>query len=375
MGGSVTLPPGRSNLGTDLGNDHPVSFTYDTSLATQNGELNDPTPLLPANHPSDVSLDKTGMLHCTACHDPHDDTFGKFLVKDNKGSALCITCHDKNYWTASDHRNSGKTWNNSGTDPWPNSAETTVADNACGSCHTPHDAGSSQRLLNYANEENNCYPCHNGNVAAKNIQAEFAKTYTHPIASTTGDHDPTEDPVNPPARHVECVDCHNPHAAKNQAASAPAASGALAGVAGINTGGSLIDPVSNEYELCFRCHADSIDRGSAHINRQFPQTNTRLEFSSSSASYHPVTTIGKNPDVPSLISPYNTSSLIYCTDCHNNNSTTGPNGPHGSTHQVLLERNVRFTDGASDSTSVYALYKGSYKGSGRLFRHFNFQLP
>jgi predicted CXXCH cytochrome family protein len=353
-GGLKKMPRGRSNLETDLSNDHPISFVYDSGLAALNGELNDPGALDRA-----VRLDSGGMMQCVTCHDPHDDLFGQFLVKNNTGSALCLECHNKDYWNGSEHQASAASWNGIGPNPWPNSTETTVDANACGSCHTPHDAGSDERLLRFAEEEENCYTCHNGNVAATNIEAEFKKISIHPVAATTGIHDPTEDLVNAP-RHVECSDCHNPHASRSGEASAPAASGALDDVKGIGSSGSVVDPLINEYELCYRCHADSIDRGAAYINRQFLQTNTRFEFSSSSASYHPVETIGKNPEVPSLISPYTESSTIYCTDCHNsdrgpNAGGAGANGPHGSVYAPLLERRLRLTDEGNESPANYAL--------------------
>ncbi len=168
-----------------------------------------------------------------------------------------------------------------------------------------------------------------------------------------------EDPINPP-RHVACEDCHNPHAANSAAASAPNASGALAGVAGINTSGSLVKPVASEYELCFRCHGDSVARGAARVPRQFPETNKRLQFSSANLSYHPVTAIGKNPSVPSLLPSYTPSSQIYCTDCHNSDDGpaaggTGPKGPHGSIYTPLLERQQILTDGSAEGPDAYAL--------------------
>jgi hypothetical protein len=54
------------------------------------------------------------------------------------------------------------------------------------------------------------------------------------------------------------------------------------------------------------------------------------------------------------------SSMIYCTDCHNNNQGsgaggTGPNGPHGSVYEPILERNLRLTDFSKESTANYAL--------------------
>lgn len=344
-GGVFNMPPGRSRLGTDLADDHPISFRYDTQLASDNGELVDPASLI-----ADVRLDFRGELQCTSCHDPHDDRYGDFLVRDNQESALCLTCHDPTYWQGSIHRSSVATWNSNGVDPWPHTEEITVLENGCASCHSPHEAGTPERLLNYAGEEQNCFPCHNGNVADQNVESEFDKLSAHEVDATVGVHDPTENLVDSP-RHVECVDCHNPHAADDNPVPPTGLAGALRGLAGITSTGAEILPIQQEYELCFRCHADSLDRGGARVNRQFPETNTRTEFASGNASYHPVVTMGQNPDVPSLINPYTTSSLIACTDCHNNNAGpgaggSGPRGPHGSDFRPILERRLDLSDQA-----------------------------
>lgn len=354
QGGVTTLPPGPSRLGTDLSDDHPVSITYDNSLVSANGQLRPPSSLT-----DKVRLDHNNQMQCTSCHDSHDNKYGKFLVQDNTGSALCITCHNMDYWQLSDHRTSPKTWNGAGIDPWPHTEGTTVAANACENCHAPHNAGTKPRLLNFADEEQNCYSCHSGNVAARNIQAEFNKFSVHPILNTSGRHDPVEDPVNP-TRHVECSDCHNPHAANSSAGTVPAISGALAGVTGVNASGAVITPATKEYELCFRCHADSVARGPARVPRRVSETNTRLEFASSAASFHPVVTTGRNPNVPSLMAPWTISSLMYCTDCHNNDQGSGaggagPNGPHGSAYVPILERRLELTDNQAESAAVYAL--------------------
>jgi predicted CXXCH cytochrome family protein len=92
-GGNVTgagLITGNPNVGTDLTDDHPVNFTYDTALAGTDGELYDP-----ATTPAVSALLYSGMVQCASCHDPHDATFEPFMVMDNTGSALCITCHVK----------------------------------------------------------------------------------------------------------------------------------------------------------------------------------------------------------------------------------------------------------------------------------------
>ncbi|MCX7174432.1 MAG: cytochrome c3 family protein [Proteobacteria bacterium] len=352
-GGISSLPAGKSNLGTDLSGDHPISFAYNAGLASMhNGELANPATLT-----GKVKLDASGQLQCTSCHDPHDDTNGKFLVVPNQASALCQICHTPNYWGASNHKLSGKTWNGAGTNPWPHTGATTVAGNACENCHRPHTAGGKQRLLNNAAEEDNCYSCHNGNVAAKNIQSEFTgKSSIHPVAASTGIHDPAE-PALITSRHVECVDCHNPHAANASSGLLP---GSLAGVLGINTSGTGVKPATAEYQICFRCHADSPNQPGQRTIRQIAQINTRLEFATSNPSFHPVSGPGMNANVPSLIAPWTTASTMTCGDCHNNNTGpgaggNGPNGPHGSVYPTLLERQYLKADRTPESAANYAL--------------------
>jgi predicted CXXCH cytochrome family protein len=335
-GGVTTIPTlSASNLGTDLSNDHPISIAYTSALAATRGELADPSKLTGA-----VRLDASGQMQCRACHDPHEDLYGKFLVMSNSASALCQVCHIKNYWPQSSHALSTKTWNGAAPNPWTTSAGSTVAANACAGCHRTHTAPGKKWLLNAATEEGNCYPCHNANVAAKNIQTEFTtKTSIHPVATYTGVHDAAETGIVQ-SRHVECVDCHNPHAS-NTSTLAPG--GSLNNVQGVDINGVAVANSAFEYQICFRCHADSTNKGAPHTLRQIAQGNARLEFSTSNPSFHPIAGPGKSAKVPSLIAPWTIASIVKCTDCHNNNTGpgnggTGPKGPHGSTNPILLER-------------------------------------
>lgn len=90
------MPAGARLLGTDLANDHPVSFTYDTALASADGGLFDPA-ITASGLGGTIEQDflRSGKVQCASCHNPHDVANGKFLRKDNTGSALCLTCHDK----------------------------------------------------------------------------------------------------------------------------------------------------------------------------------------------------------------------------------------------------------------------------------------
>lgn len=350
-GGTTTMPAGNSRIGPNLTRHHPVSFQYTAALASLRGELANPAALRP-----EVRLDAASQLQCTTCHDAHSDANGEFLVLANPSSALCKACHLKTGWNETAHSTSTKTWNGSGQNPWPSSPYTTVATNACRSCHQPHSSSGGPRLLRYASEEQNCSDCHNANVALRNVMSAIALTSRHSVSATTSVHDPVE-PAVVAARHVECVDCHDPHAAR---ANANPTEGTIRNVGGITLAGAAVKPVTRIYEVCFRCHADSPGKPAPRTTRQIAQTNTRLEFQLGNPSFHPVAGPGRNPNVPSLISPWTTSSVMSCVDCHNNNAShklggSGADGPHGSAFAPILNRQYVTTDNASESASNYAL--------------------
>jgi len=126
MTGASAPGAGSATIGTDLTNDHPISFTYDAALATLKGTtLNDPTTALVDNGTSgalvilragtvasktiatQMLFNKPGttvqnQLECASCHEPHlqgvvaDATSNyPFLIKSNQKSNLCLTCHNK----------------------------------------------------------------------------------------------------------------------------------------------------------------------------------------------------------------------------------------------------------------------------------------
>ncbi len=347
-GGITTIPAGSSNMSTDLADDHPISFEYNTGLASADGQLRDPSALLPP-----VALER-GKVQCTSCHDPHRDLTGGFLVVTRQYSELCTSCHDRNFWMASSHQLSTATWNGNGTDPWPRSDYQNVTENGCENCHNPHHAGNKLRLMNDLAEENNCLPCHNGNVASTNLVAQLTKPYLHNVYGYNLDHDAAE-PALLLSMHVECEDCHNPHAVSDAPASPPAASGFLAGVRGVDQNGNPVDPLQYAYELCYRCHGDSPSKPAARTTRQVVQNNVRLEFDPANPSHHAVTQAGPNPNVPSLIPPYTESSVIYCTDCHGSDGTGAPRGPHGSVYPGQLRYRYLTADMTTESPSAYEL--------------------
>ena len=365
---------GTNNLGTDLTSDHPVSFIYNSALASAAsaypaaGGLVDPAT--PGALPPEVALDQSGQMQCTTCHDPHNNQYGYFLVMDNSSSQLCVTCHTLNGWSGSAHAVSSKLLPQtlasqiapakSGLQSKAAAPVNTVAHAACATCHVSHAAGIKSALMRFATPERNCIDCHAGDGPGKNVATDLKKFSAHPISLDSTAHNPREDLINPPTRHATCADCHNPHAVSSVPAGKKQISGALAAVSGISAGGGQLNAVAHEYELCFRCHGDSVARGPARVPRQFAQTNTRLEFSPGNVSFHPVESVGKNPSAPSLILPLTSSSQIGCVDCHNSDQSpaaggSGANGPHGSVYSPLLERQLRLTDGTPYNPADFAL--------------------
>ncbi|MBA4369509.1 MAG: cytochrome C [Desulfobacterium sp.] len=92
---------GPALIGTDLSKSHPISFTYNTALATTDGELFNPSTALSGVGTGTIAQDmlfgaSNNKLECASCHDVHN-SYGvqKLLVKSNASSALCLTCHDK----------------------------------------------------------------------------------------------------------------------------------------------------------------------------------------------------------------------------------------------------------------------------------------
>ena len=91
-GTGTHLMTGTAKLGTDLSDDHPVSFTYDAALATADGGL--VSPASASQVVAGIPLFAT-KLECGSCHAVHDNTNSPFLRASNAASALCLKCHVK----------------------------------------------------------------------------------------------------------------------------------------------------------------------------------------------------------------------------------------------------------------------------------------
>ncbi len=372
-----TLPRGRGNLGTDLSGSHPISMKQQRSA-----KLRTPGPM------EHVKLDRDGAVQCTSCHDPHredlDPVERKFLVASNDRSALCTSCHVFPGWAGnpSGHQISSAQANGTQALALP---RRTVSENGCESCHVSHDGDPKGRLVRRrASSDQLCLDCHDRTVARTDISAQVAKRGAHTAPpGGAAVHDAAEGPTNGAARlpevrpsdprHVVCVDCHDPHSAFARAVAPPRAGGALAGVWGIDRSGARVEPVQYEYEVCFKCHADSANQPQARrgggrdalVPRAVLEVNLRRVFDAAAASSHPVVSPGQNPSVPGLRTfdparPLTVASQIFCSDCHASDDGPGAGGqgargPHGSSYAHLLERNLSTADNTPESDSAYAL--------------------
>ncbi len=92
-------------LDTDLRDDHPISFVYNTALFNDDDGLYNPSVQL-----TDIGgtieddmlfglVAGSKTMECASCHDVHNGTVamaaGNLLRIDNGGSDLCLTCHNK----------------------------------------------------------------------------------------------------------------------------------------------------------------------------------------------------------------------------------------------------------------------------------------
>lgn len=191
------------NLGTDLSNDHPISISYNSDLATADGELRTPNGTLVGASSPGVSpkptlpLENTGLaaglsaandaqIQCATCHDPHIletdyATVGnqKFLrlnrfqeadprttgatsgfdsrtatAASAQGDIICLACHDKNNragsFAYSVHANpdvGDEAYSDIHADRREFRRGIKVWQAACLNCHDTHTVAGARRLL------------------------------------------------------------------------------------------------------------------------------------------------------------------------------------------------------------------------------------
>jgi predicted CXXCH cytochrome family protein len=371
-----------ANMGTQLQGSHPFSMQP---------QLKDEATLVSTLVASHTTKDSTVLLvqnniECSTCHDVHnqykDLRSPKFLVRDNTGSALCFACHDVGARMVSGINNS--------LTAWPISAHalsnvavalkaqlggySTVNQFACSNCHGSHNAlgmgllrPNPNRPANIDDTSQACFTCHDGsdNLAQPllNITGAFNGQQGHPYADTSNPHAMNEPVVLDRNRHTTCADCHASHAAQPTTSfpATPNLRPSQIGISGVTLDGVVVTAATYQYENCLRCHGTSQNKQSLPAYGYMPARalfsgdtlDVSLQFAHGAISSHPVMHDAGNLSRLSLLkSMWNIGSTvqgramsprILCTDCHNNENNrefggAGPNGPHGSKNDHILER-------------------------------------
>jgi predicted CXXCH cytochrome family protein len=401
--------------GADASNQHPLEPQHPFSLVLPLQDSLDLISTLVQGKTGDpkVNLIK-GNVECTSCHDPHvqnkDQVSTTFLVRDSSKGQLCLACHDPTRPVAG-QANPGQ-WQKNPLTLWTSSAHAqapnqvaananvggyaTVAQNACISCHEPHNAPGPTRLTRAPNELD-CVNCHNGGAnvspAAPNVFAEYTKAgnVSHPFPQGTNNHDAAEDLIGQNVvlnnnRHATCVDCHNAHSSYPVASftnlQPPSIRQSQTGAAGVSSDGStIVNPVVNQYESCLRCHGNSSGKVANPVFGYLPvravapadALNVIPQFAAVATSAHPVMYPSSGSALPQLTLRSNMLNLdgstqgrsigsqIFCTDCHNNDDSresggNSPNGPHGSKHSHILERQYLFAQAPAPGQPIPSQY-------------------
>jgi predicted CXXCH cytochrome family protein len=408
---SMTGSMNTSDLfGATLQGSHPFS------LKLPMVDSPDLVPALTATHttadPSKAVTLVNNNVECTSCHSPHVQAIDKvsqnFLVRDGSSGQLCLACHDTDARILNGQNNPLTQWQTSIHAQAVNKISNgpvlgsyaNVAQNACISCHMPHNSLAGPRLLrgpvpavsNMDASTQNCMTCHNGNSnispAIPNVYGEFAKI-AHPYPNGTSTHDTAEAALLNNNRHATCVDCHSPHQSQQVTSFStplpPAIRGSQNGVEGISgtDGTSVLTPAVNQFENCLRCHGLSSGKQSLPAFGYLPlravsaadPLNLMPQFSSTSTSSHPVMHDSNSALAQPSLLPYMLNldgrtqgramgSRILCTDCHNSDDNrefggTGPNGPHGSQFLHILERRYEFSQvaaAAGPGTAIQNLF-------------------
>jgi predicted CXXCH cytochrome family protein len=338
---------------------------------------------------------------CLACHDPNRVIQGQTnplagwptsihatatdavqnLPYPTLDQNACVNCH-------ANHNAPGPDWLLRG-----------AGDQDCLNCHSGSSsaaAGSvAAGMMGYAAGRNGIAPAGvltSATVSAKfNVAAEYAKI-GHPIS--TGANTAQFKALNKgqfqtaapnTSQQSGCIDCHDPHSVQAVTAFgvAPGLRTSQKASIGLSEkdGITVLRPAHNQFETCLVCHGPST--GKAADRSKYGYIPTRLltsadpqnlipQFSISAGSSHPVFHPRSSPlSQPSLLpNMWNLNGTtqgramgvqIFCTDCHNSDDNrefggTGPNGPHGSKWNHILERRYEYSQAPAPGQAINNLF-------------------
>lgn len=190
----------------------------------------------------------------------------------------------------------------------------------------------------------------------------------HKITAYSGLHKVNETRADIAAgKHVECADCHNPHAAKfgNHSSTVPGTAkgsrastlaNVLTGATGVSvttwganwTGATTYNPSTTtaalitataEWQVCFKCHSGANANAATWGGTGAAAfTDLALEFNPNNASGHPIVSAlptANRLTAARLAGGWTPGSVMTCSDCHATDSTASK-GPHGSSVKWML---------------------------------------
>ncbi len=252
-----------------------------------------------------------------------------------------------------------------------------------------------------------------GNRSGKDIQSQIAHATTSGQSGHPANSDTVHDSVaeNTTAtfgnelgvaagagqRHASCMDCHDSHRAKagTHAVRTNLAGPPLEGAWGAQlstppafwtdptsaafTKSTMVAGTDAEATLCFKCHSSFYGTLPTSPSGGYTETDTAKEFNPNNAGswfttgttttwssgetaggFHPVlATAGNNLGAVNLANLVTTNiawsttarNLMTCSDCHESDATTDPNGPHGSAAGFILRGPNTLWNGTMVATS------------------------
>lgn len=246
----------------------------------------------------------------------------------------------------------------------------TDTEDKCAACHRTHTA-TGIVLRKMWPEESLCNSCHDGSSTRDNVAVQFSgKTYTHAISATAGNHTMNEGSYNwlpAGSRHVECEDCHNPHAASTGVATTTWGdiSATIENVWGVAVANPVtewtaltssnytrISSITEEYQLCLKCHSSYAYDTTPPLTHSggITETDQAKEFNVNNDSYHwvendltaasgdtPRTNTADRDMTFTSGSGMDKDTPMTCSDCHASETSSEPRGAHGSDREYLLK--------------------------------------
>jgi predicted CXXCH cytochrome family protein len=205
----------------------------------------------------------------------------------------------------------------------------------CSTCHRGHGASGSP-MLDHA-DDRACLGCHSARAASASDKARLG------MSATARPFDIAQERGKAAAhRGALCRDCHSVHGVPGRPRTPDET--LVVGSRRNSTKRGFTD----QADLCLSCH------GSETPQPEDPG-DIGLLLDPSNPSYHPVRAVAKVEEVPSLVEPLTTTSIINCTDCHRSDDPKGSRGPHGSGIPGLLGAGYVRQDGQAESATAYAL--------------------